>query len=69
MIYQSDITVLSRAFKNISLAGKKRVSYFPELPLRVDVESCLKNRTSLFLSFLQRDTEQEKCGRVMQSNC
>lgn len=48
MIYQFDIAVLSRAFKNISLAEKNGVSYFPELPLRLDVESCLKNRASLF---------------------
>lgn len=43
-------------------------SYFPELPLWVDVESSLKNSTShFFVFFLKQDTQQEnvaKLGRV-----
>lgn len=45
---------------------KKGVSYFPES--RVDVESCLKNRASLFCPSCNGTLNRKKCGWVMQSN-
>lgn len=45
------------------------VSYFPELPLWVDVESSLKNRTSRFFVLPATGHCTGKCGTLMQSNC
>lgn len=45
------------------------VSYFPELPLWVDVESSLKNSTSHFFVFPETGHWKGKCCLVKQSNC